>query len=415
MRALYLATAAIFALSFPVSAQDASQTFFLDDATIVASNGSQSKTDIILIEGVIKQSGNQLTAPADAQTIEGAWVTSGLFASMSSLGMTDIGSSGPGNDVASEESETNVSEHAADSFNPRSVHIANVRQNGITHAVIAPRSGGHSIFAGTGAVISLTGEFNSVLNPEAFVMVDLGETGTIRAGGSRAAAMSQFRAAIDDAEGFFKRYSDAPDGGDVLSRQDAKAFARAVNGDIPLLIRVNRAADIMRLIDMKSKHSSLEIIIIGGAEAWEVADELAAANIRVIIDPLKNLPDSFESVGSRLDNVIFLEKAGVEYAISNLGALGVTKPATLAQHAGAAVVEGLSWDQAYSAMSSIPAAWFGVDETSLVVWDGDPMEITSAPIAMSINGSVQSMTSRQKALRDRYNPTKADERAYKFR
>jgi len=246
-------------------------------------------------------------------------------------------------------------------------------------------------------------------------MVDLGETGTRRAGGSRAAAMSQFRAAIDDAEGFFKRYTDGPDGGDVLSRQDARAFTRAVKGEIPILIRVNRAAEIMRLIDLKSNNPSIKMILIGAAEAWEVADEIAAANIRVVIDPLKNLPDSFESVGSRLDNVIFLEEAGVDYAISNLGSLGVTKPATLPQHAGAAVVEGLQWKEAFRAISSIPARWFGVSEKSVVIWDGDPMEITSAPIAMSINGSAQSMTSRQKALRDRYNPLNTDELPHKYR
>ena len=412
MRLLLLATAG---LALALSSQANAQTFFLDDATVVAPNGKQSKTDIIIKDGVIERRRANLTAPEGSRVIEGGWVTPGLFASMSSLGLTDIGSSGPGNDVASEESETNVSEYAVDSFNPRSVHVANVRQSGITHAVIAPRSGGHSIFAGTGAVISLTGEFDSVINPEAFVMVELGETGTIRAGGSRAAAMSQLRAAIDDADGFFKRYADDADGGDVLSRQDAKAFTRAVEGEIPLLVRVNRAADIMRLIDIQSKNTSLDIIIIGGAEAWEVADAIASANIRVVIDPLKNLPDSFEAVGSRLDNVIFLEDAGVDYAISNLGALGVTKPATLAQHAGAAVVEGLEWEQAFSAMSSVPSKWFGVKDKSVVVWDGDPMEITSAPLAMSINGTAQSMMSRQKALRDRYNPTKTDDRPYKYR
>ena len=306
MRTLLLATAAL-AFSTPSFAQ----TFFVDDATVVAENGTQSKTDIIVVDGVIQTRGARLSAPDGAKTISGGWVTPGLFAPMSSLGMTDIGSAGPGNDVGSETSATNVSEHAADSFNPRSVHIANVRQSGITHALIAPRSGGNSIFAGTGAVISLTGGFDSVLNPEAFVMVDMGETGTVRAGGSRAAAMSQLRAAIEDSEGFFKRYATQSDGGDVLSRQDANAFSKAVNGNIPLLIRVNRAADIMRLIDLKSRHGSLDIIIVGGAEAWEVADAIAAANIRVILDPLQNLPRAFESAGSRLDNINFLEKAGV--------------------------------------------------------------------------------------------------------
>ena len=410
MRTLFLTTA-VFALSSPAFAQ----TYFVDDATVVAANGTQSKTDVIVVDGVIQGRGARLSAPDGATTITGGWVTPGLFAPMSSLGMTDIGSSGPGNDVSSESSETNVSEHAADSFNPRSVHIGNVRQSGITHAVIAPRSSGNSIFAGTGAIISLTGEFDSVLDSEAFVMVDMGETGTVRAGGSRAAAMSQLRAAIEDAESFFKRYADQSDGGDVLSRQDARAFSRAVRGDIPLIIRVNRAADIMRLIDLKSENRNLDIIITGAAEAWEIADEIASANIRVIFDPLQNLPDSFESVGSRLDNVAFLEKAGVDFAISNLSALGVTKPATLAQHAGAAVVEGLRWDQAFKAISSVPASWFGIDEKSIVVWDGDPLEVTSAPLAMSIKGEAQSMTSRQKALRDRYNPTIQDGGVHKYR
>ena len=410
MRTLLLATAAL-AFSTPAFAQ----TFFVDDATVVSANGTQSKTDMIVVDGVIQGRGARLSAPDGAKVISGGWVTPGLFAPMSSLGMTDIGSAGPGNDVGSETSETNVSEYAADSFNPKSVHIANVRQSGVTHALIAPRSGGNSIFAGTGAVISLTGGFDSVLNPEAFVMVDMGETGTVRAGGSRAAAMSQLRAAIEDSEGFFKRYVTQSDGGDVLSRQDAGAFSRAVSGNIPLLIRVNRAADIMRLIELKTLHRSLDMIIVGGAEAWEVADEISAANIRVILDPLQNLPSAFESAGSRLDNIAFLEKAGVDYAISNLTSLGVTKPATLAQHAGAAVVEGLRWDQAFSAISSTPASWFGIDESSLVVWDGDPLEVTSAPIAMSIDGKTQAMTSRQKALRDRYNPTYKGNLSHKYR
>jgi len=190
---------------------------------------------------------------------------------------------------------------------------------------------------------------------------------------------------------------------------------RAVKGEIPLMIRVNRAADIMRLIEIKENNPALDMILVGAAEAWEVAGEIAEANIRVVIDPLKNLPDSFESVGSRLDNVIFLENAGVDYAISNLGALGVTKPATLTQHAGAAVVEGLRWDQAFEAISSIPSRWFKLRERSVVVWDGDPLEVTSAPIAMSIGGADQPMTSRQKALRDRYNPSVSDERPFKYR
>lgn len=391
------------------------QTVFLDDATRIGPNGERSTIDVIIREGEITSQAKRLKKPRDAEVIVNGWLTSGLFAPMSTLGLSDIGSSGPGNDIASENSETNVSERAADSFNPRSPYIGNTLQRGVTHAVIAPRGGEGSIFAGTGAVIALTGAFDSVLIEDAFVMVELGETGTRRAGGSRAAAMAQLRAAITDAKGFFRRYAQHADGGDILSRQDAAAFVKAVNGDIPIMIRVSRAADISKLITLKSDNPALNIIIVGAEEAWELAESIAAAGFRVIVDPLSNLPSSFETAGARLDNVSILKKAGVDFAVANLSSLSVANASALNQHAGNAVAQGLEWDDAFGAISSIPMNWFGIKDDSLVAWDGDPLEVTSAPIAVSINGQALPMTSRTKALRDRYNPTKEDKRAYKYR
>jgi len=125
------------------------QTVFLDDATRIGPDGSRSTIDVIIRDGEITSQAKRLKKPRDAQLIENGWLTSGLFAPMSTLGLTDIGSSGPGNDIASENSETNVAERAADSFNPRSPYIGNTVQRGVTHAIIAPRGGEGSIFAGT--------------------------------------------------------------------------------------------------------------------------------------------------------------------------------------------------------------------------------------------------------------------------
>lgn len=391
------------------------QTVFLDDATVVSSDGTRITADIIWTGGQITEQGESLTAPAGADTITGAWVTGGLFASMSSLGLNDIGSSGPGNDVSAGDAPTSVSERAADSFNPRSPYIANTRGRGITHALVAPRASGDSIFAGTGAIVDMTGDFDSILVEDAFVMLVLGESGGVRAGGSRAAALAQLRSAIADAEGFIRRFNDAPDGGDTLSRQDAAALRRAVSGEIPLMIEANRSMDLVNIIKLKDSNPNLDIIIVGAAEAWEVADMLADADIRVVIDPLQNLPSAFETVGARLDNALFLDAAGVNYAFSNLSSLSVTKPAILAQHAGNAVGDGLEWEKAFAAISSVPASWFGIDTPTTVVWDGDPLDVTSAPIAVTIDGREMPMESRIKALRDRYNPTRTESGPYKYR
>jgi len=211
----------------------ASQDMFISDAKVVSNtaSGILENQDIIVRNGKITQIGTDLTVPEDIEAIDAnnRWVTPGLIAPFSRLGLMDIGGEDVTNDTSSGESETSVSELASDSFNPKSVFIANTRRMGITHAVISPSAAGHSIFGGTGAVVNLSGEYDSVEKPRAFVFVQLGESGTQRAGGSRAAALQQFRAALDDAGAYPSRY-DGPEDGDALTRQDASALFKASRG-----------------------------------------------------------------------------------------------------------------------------------------------------------------------------------------
>ena len=156
------------------------------------------------------------------------------------------------------------------------------------------------------------------------------------------------------------------------------------------------------------------LVIHGGAEAWQVADELARANISVIVDPLANLPDRFERLSARLDNAALLNTAGVRIAIAPApGTVDAHQARLVLQLAGNAVANGLPWDVAFAAVSRGPAEIFGAVNlgrlernyiADVVIWDGDPLEVTSAPTAVFIEGVEQSLTSRQTQLRDRYNP-----------
>lgn len=423
MRFLKILTTALLLSSAASSAF--SQDYFISNAKLItnASETPMENADVIIRGGKIAQIGIDLSAPENAEVIEakGSWVTPGLFAPFSRLGLMDIGGEDVTNDTSSGDSVTSVSELASDSFNPKAVFVTNTRRLGITHAVISPSAAGNSIFGGTGAVINLSGDYDSIEIPRAFVHVQLGESGTRRAGGSRAAALQQLRAALKDALAFPGRYS-GPEDGDALSRQDASALVAAARGQMPLMISANRAMDMLNIISLKDDFRNLDVIILGAAEAWQIADELAAADIKVMVDPHENLPSSFDSIGARLDNVVILDKAGVDYAITNASALGIQRPATLAQHAGNAVGNGLSWDKAFAAITITPAKWFGLkgslsngDAANIVVWDGDPLNVTSAPTHMLINGEQQSLMSRQTALRDRYNPTSNDTRPHKYR
>ncbi|MDG1141796.1 MAG: amidohydrolase, partial [Hellea sp.] len=73
--------------------------------------------------------------------------------------------------------------------------------------------------------------------------------------------------------------------------------------------------------------------------------------------------------------------------------------------------------KAFAAITSTPASWFNLSliNNSLVIWDGDPLNITSTPTSMFIDGQEQSLESRQTLLRDRYNPVNESEKEHKYR
>jgi imidazolonepropionase-like amidohydrolase len=142
-----------------------------------------------------------------------------------------------------------------------------------------------------------------------------------------------------------------------------------------------------------------------------VAGELAAAKIPVILNPLDNLPESFDAVGATLENAARLQRAGVKIAFS----LDDPEPHNMRkvrQAAGIAVAHGLPWDEALAALTRNPAEILGVATgngslargrpADLVLWSGDPLEVTTLADRVFIQGEAQPMRSRQTELRDRY-------------
>lgn len=409
---------------FAASAQ--AQTLFIDDAKIATqtSQGTLDKADMIVVNGVVTRIGDALTAPNDATVIAGdsVWVTPGFFAPYTHIGLVDISLEGSTNDIRSGSSKTSVAERAADSFNPKAATIGNTRIEGITRIGAAPAAS-HHVIAGTGLISTTSGEFDSVTNDAAFIFVRLGEGGANIAGGSRAAAIAQLRGAFDDALAYPRRFTQA-DNGDSLSRYDAAALLAAVRGQMPVMIEADRAADIARIAKLKSEYSQLNIIVVGAAEAWMVADQVKSAGLKLLIDPHESLPGSFEKLGARSDQANLLTEANIPFAFMTRTADLSHNVRVLAQHAGNAVGEGLSWDDAVTAITLTPLSWFNMEEAgrirrgqaaNFVVWDGDPLNVTSAPTHIFIDGKAQSLESRQTKLRDRYNPIKEDARRQKYR
>ncbi|MHA7901309.1 MAG: amidohydrolase family protein [Henriciella sp.] len=408
IRKLLLSTAAMLSLAATAAAQDVA----IVNAKVWTgtSAGTLDNATIYISDGVIEGMGVNFAPPSGTQTIDvgGNWVTPGIIAPFSRVGTVEVGAEDSTNDTSAGGSPFSVALRAADGFNPAATPVAVTRIEGVTRIAVAP-SNGASMIAGQGFLADTSGSPGSISNERAFVYINLGEGGADLAGGSRPAAWSALRGAFADARGYPARFM-AHNEGDALTRADAQAFGPAVRGQQLMLVSAHRASDLRLVIDLKAENPNLDVAIVGADEGWMVADELAAANIPVIVDPFSNLPASFSQLGATSRNAERLIEAGVPTAFAHLGNSGHQSRLVL-QSAGNAVANGVSFDDAMAAMTVVPAAIFDMDgvgsiergnRADIVVWDGDPLEVSSAPSSIFINGEPQSLESRQTKLRDRY-------------
>ena len=298
----------------------------------------------------------------------------------------------------------------ADAFNPNSTLLPHNRTHGLTHALSVPEAN-TGLFAGQVSLIEL-GNQPRVIHDSVAVAMDFTEHGVSLAGNSRAAAMAVLRQNLADTIDFAanKRAAMAGERRDYsLSLADLEALEPVVSGAKPLIVSTHRASDISAMLALANDYG-LTLIFRGATEGWMVADAIAAAKVPVIMDPIYNLPVSYESLGARLDNAKLLADAGVTLVFTGMGS-STHNAHLVRQSAGNAVANGLDKLAAIAAMTVTPAQLFNANVSGeiklgavadLVMWGGDPLEMTSEAELVIIDGDVVPMASRSLQLRDRY-------------
>ncbi len=386
----------------------------------VGPQGTIENATVLIVDGRIAAVGTDISVPPGAETIDarGKVVTPGLFSPFGQLGLVEVGFSAGPLDYSQRGTQFTAGFDVADAYNPRSTLIPVNRIEGVTRAVVAPTPGypdengsGH-ILAGLAAIVNL-GDHNVLDQRGAAMVVVLGEGGSYFAGGTRTAAWLTLRNALDEAIDYREHKDDFERGmrrDYVHSMNDLEALQGVINGNTPMIVSVDRASDIEVLIDFVDEYS-VTAIIIGGSEAWMLADELAAASIAVIVGPSANLPGSFDDINARFGSASILVAAGVKVAIADSDSQ-THNARNMTQSAGIAVANGLDWDAALRAITLTPAEIYGMAATTgsietgkaadVVIWPGDPLELTNYPEAVFINGEAVPMVSRQTLLRDRY-------------
>jgi len=407
-----LAAAMLAACSFGAAAQD----LLIHDATVhtATARGTLQHADVLVRNGRVAAIGAQLAAPgAQVVDAQGAPLTPALFG-----GITDIGLE----EVSGEKSTVDESLALGDgggdarmwvrpefdvtlAYNPDSVLLPVARIEGIGWTVLGaePTKGG-SLIGGQGGVVRLDGSPDPV-GPRV-LFVDLGSDAAELSGNSRAAQWMLLDQLIDEVHGKIGPNSPMA----LLTPAGRAALAKYFGGGGRVLAHVNRAADIRQLLRWADARH-VRIAIVGGTEAWRVAPLIAAAHVPVFVDPLSDLPADFDQLGATLENAARLHAAGVEVSFA-FGEMSSHNARKLRQLAGNAVANGLPWDDGLAGLTRVPAETLGVGgdvgsiavgkRADLVLWSGDPLEVSSVARQVWLDGHAIPMRSRQTDLRDRY-------------
>lgn len=409
----------LLGLSALLATSAGAETIAITGGKVVIGDGSApiDNGTVILTDGRIVAAGAKLAIPAGAKQIDasGKWVTPGIVAGFSRLGLVAVDAVEPTNDTAAKQSPFNASLTVAPAINPDVAAIAVSRAAGVTRAIVSPDAG-DVIFGGQGAVIDTGGDFAAVTKAKAFQFVEFGEAGARLAGGSRLALIAAFKTALEEAgdaaKGIFRDNA-------LLKRQDALALIPVANGTMRLFVHVESAPDILNVLALKQDFPMLNLVLVGVTEGWRVAPQIAAAKVPVLASALNNLPDSFAQLAATQSNIGRMKAAGVKVAIGMINDNDPRQVQWSLQYAGNLVAltkvpgaTGLTWDQAFTTITSAPAeiVGLGADIGSLrpgrradvVIWDGDPLETTSGVTRVWIDGVEQSLATRQTRLRDRY-------------
>lgn len=418
MKGLLLACAAL------IAAPAAAETIAITGGTVAIGDGAApiEGGTVVIRDGRVVAAGSGVAVPADARRIDatGKWVTPGIFAGFTRIGLVEVDGVDQTNDSRARTAPFSAAIDVAPAVNPRTSAITVSRAHGVTRAIVAPATG-PGMFAGQGAVIDMGADMDAVTRPRAFQFVELGEDGAASAGGSRGAAHTYLRNALNSARAYARNPA-GYGGGDntaLFNRTDAAALVPVVTGKVPLLAHVERGSDILAALALRKEFPELKLVLVGVSEGWTVAPQIAAAGVPVIASALNDLPAAFETLAATQSNIGRMVKAGVKVGIGMIGDNDTRQARQELQYAGNLVglakvpgATGLSWAQALAAITSGPAEAMGLGgelgslrpgrRADVVLWSGDPLELSSAAEAVFIDGVAQPTVTRQQRLRDRY-------------
>lgn len=372
---------------------------------------------IILKDGKISAVG-KAEVPPEAVVVDGTGLSAypGLFDAGTAIGLTEIGS------VAGTRDDSEIGGVQPDlltstALNPHTEYLPVARANGVT-TVLSGQWG--DLICGQAAVCRLSGWVpkDMVVQDRAGLVVNWP---TIRRPeveeepkepkkkdkGSPEERLKELRAVFRAARLFAVRTEAARKGEAPAPERDLRleAMVPYVRGERPVIFNADWADDLAAILKF-SEEFGVRPIIAGGAQAWKVADQLAAKKVAVLVGPVMGLPPSpFDPYDSVYFNAARLWKAGVKFAIRTNDS---SNSRNLPYHAAMAAAHGLPREEALKAVTLYPAEILGVADrlgsldvgksADLILTTGDPLEVVTDVVGVFISGRPMSLETRHTRL-----------------
>ena len=414
-------------------AQTPPTTYAITHAKIFTLAGAPIDDGTLVIkDGKIAAIGEDIPVPADAKVIDakGLQVYPGLFDSITQMGLSEISAVRSTVDTT-ETGSFNPDVVAATAVSPSSAHIPVVRAAGITEVLAVPASGGFDSGGATNLVGGQASAFYLVgwtmdemaIRKNAAMVVDWPG---IETRSFDFATFSNKEKAFTDAKKEHDKQVEQLAGwleqarhyAQTMEKTTTGSFERDVKlealvpaavGQMPVLVFADRAREIREAVEFFDKQK-MRMILAGGTEAWKVKDLLRSKSIPVILRPTLGEPAEEDDPYDRLlTQPAELMEAGVKVAF---GSFDNSFARRLGQQAANAVAHGLSYEDGLKAVTLFPAQIFGLDSqlgtletgkvASLIVTNGDPLELTTDVKYLFIKGQLTPTDNKQKDLYEKY-------------
>jgi len=377
---------------------------------------------IVFDHGVITVLGTTVALPDDVEVIhaEGLHVYPGLISADTQIGLLEIDAV-RATDDRQETGRINPNVRAETAFNPESEMIPVTRANGILVVVSAPAG---PLIRGTSAAMLMDGwtweemtlraplalniDWPSMTTPPASSSPEAARK-TLAA---RDRALRELTVAVEDARAYRMAKAAAVPSGVSPHQTDSRweAMLPVLDRTLPVVVWADEVREIQAAVRW-AEQEGLRLIIGGGQDAWRASDLLKAHDVPVIVGGLYRLPARrFAPYDEPFTLPRKLYEAGIRFAISSGD--GFDGERNLPYQAATAAAYGLPAEEALRAITLSPAEILGIadkvgsldegKDATLIITDGNPLEIPTQVRRAFIQGRVVDLSSRHTMLRDKY-------------